>query len=96
MSAHRETANFAGPDDPPPQQEPTYDVPVYPEHDPPPDPETTARTHGRGEDDPPVKGDDPGEGQDDVDEDDLDPRIPHSPPDAGKNKVVFDENKVAG
>jgi hypothetical protein len=31
-----------------------------------------------------------------VDEDDLDPQAPHSPPDAGKGRVVFDENRVPG
>lgn len=29
------------PNDPPPQQEPTHDVPVYPEHDPPPGSESS-------------------------------------------------------
>jgi hypothetical protein len=58
---------------PPPQEEPTHDVPVYPEQDPPPGRETTG-------------------GGSDVDEDDLDPQAPHSPPDA---EVIFDENEVA-
>jgi hypothetical protein len=31
-----------------------------------------------------------------VDEDDLDPRVPHSPPDARRGRILFDENKVAG
>jgi hypothetical protein len=48
---------------PPPQEEPTHDVPVYPERDPTPGREAV----GRGSD---------------VDEDDLDPQSPHSPPDA--------------
>jgi hypothetical protein len=66
-----------------------------------------------GENDQPVQA---GEGQDDVDVDDprgdpLDPKVPHSPPDAGQRdvarrdaahrddgrlKVIFDENKMAG
>jgi hypothetical protein len=49
-------------DPPPPQEEPTRDVPVYPEQDP---------TPGREMDG----------GGSDVDEDDLDPQSPHSPPD---------------
>ena len=99
-----ETANpAAGPNDPP-APEPTHDVPVYPEHDPPPDQENAVSARGE-EDDQPVQGTEPGEGQD-VDEDDLDPKVPHSPPDAGKRnaaqrndaqqKVIFDENKMAG
>jgi len=74
------------PYDPTPQEDPTHDVPVYPEGDPPPSPEKAIKAHGGT---PP-----PGEGQDDVDEDDLDPQAPHSPPDANKGRVVFDENKV--
>ena len=79
------------PYDPPPQQEPIHDVPVYPEGDPPPKTESTIRVSaGPGEHDA------PDEGEDDVDDDDLDPQVPHSPPDVGKGRVVFDENRVAG
>jgi hypothetical protein len=71
------------PYDPPPQDEP-HDVPVYPEGDPPPAPEKAA-------------GPEPKEGEEeDVDEDDLDPQVPHSPPDGKKRKIVFDENEVTG
>ncbi len=93
-----EPAMHAGPEDPSqpqPPQDPTHDVPVYPEHDPPPDRPVAAPASGS-ETDQPVQGDEPGDGHDDVDEDDLDPRVPHSPPDAGKDRVLFDENKVAG
>jgi hypothetical protein len=31
----------------------------------------------------------PDEGEDDVDEDDLDPQTPHSPPDIRKGGVIF-------
>jgi hypothetical protein len=90
-----------GPIDPSPQQEPTHDVPVYPEQDPPPGTEPAIRTAGPGErerhnkerEGPDVPGD---ESQEDVDEDDLDPQVPHSPPDGKQAKIVFDENKVAG
>ena len=79
------------PYDPPPQQEPIHDVPVYPEGDPPPKKESTIGVSaGPGEHDVPDEGDD------DVDEDDLDPQAPHSPPDVGKGRVIFDENEVAG
>jgi hypothetical protein len=62
------------PDDPPPpQEEPTHDVPVYPEQDPTPGREI-------------------GGGGSDVDEDDLDPQSPHSPPDGS---VIFNEDEVA-
>jgi hypothetical protein len=74
------------PNDPPPQEDPTHDVPVYPEGDPPPSPETGMQASNGA---PP-----PGEGEDDVDEDDLDPQSPHSPPDVKQDPVVFDENKV--
>lgn len=87
-------ANHAEPDDPP-QQEPTWDVPVYPEHDPPPDREVDVGAFG-GETDQPVQGEEPGWDPEDVDEDDLDPRVPHSPPDASGGRILFDENKVAG
>ncbi|HWW79370.1 MAG TPA: hypothetical protein VNY82_07220 [Steroidobacteraceae bacterium] len=104
------------PNDPPPQEEPIQDVPVYPEQDPPPGTETTIRVSaGPGEHDVPDEGDD------DVDEGathashghprgggapdceranacvtDLDPQAPHSPPDVGRGRVIFDENDVAG
>jgi hypothetical protein len=103
--ARLEPATLAGePNDPPPQQEPTHDVPVYPEHDPPPGQESAVRAAAQGggkkapgrEDDQPVQGSEPGEGREDVDEDDLDPKVPHSPPDAGKQNVLFDENMMAG
>jgi hypothetical protein len=78
------------PYDPPPQEDPTHDVPVYPEQDPPPGTESAIRVSaGPGENSP-------DEGDDDVDEDDLDPQAPHSPPDVGKGRVIFDENEVAG
>jgi len=74
------------PNDPPPQEDPIHDVPVYPEQDPPPGSEMPIKAaDGRSEDD-----------HHDVDEDDLDPQTPHSPPDAGKPGVVFDENGVPG
>jgi hypothetical protein len=79
------------PNDPPPQDDPTHDVPVYPEQDPPPGTESVFWiVAGPGEHDVPDEGDD------DVDEDDLDPQAPHSPPDADKGRVIFDENEVAG
>lgn len=78
------------PYDPPPQEDPTHDVPVYPEQDPPPGTESAIRVSaGPGEHQP------PGEGDDDVDDDDLDPQAPHSPPDIRKEKVIFDEDEVA-
>lgn len=78
-----------GPDDPPPEEEPTQDVPVYPEGDPPPTPETAIRIAvGPGEHE------EPDEGEDDVDDDDLDPQAPHSPPDARKGRVIFVEGPV--
>ncbi len=91
-----EPANHAGPNDPPqPSQQEPHDVPVYPEQDPPPDRPVDPQISGS-ESDQPVQGDEPGDDQDDVDADDLDPRVPHSPPDAGKSNVMFDENQVAG
>jgi hypothetical protein len=89
------------PHDPPPQEDPTHDVPVYPEHDPQPGEQTPIRAAGKA----PGKGDEggppspgvPHKGKDeghDVDDDDLDPKSPHSPPDAGKGRVLFDENEV--
>jgi hypothetical protein len=78
-----------GPDDPPPLEDPTQDEPVYPEQDTPPGSETAMHAAaGPGEHEV------PGEGEDDVDEDDLDPQKPHSPPDAGEGRVAFDENEV--
>ena len=45
------------PNDPPPEQDPTHDVPVYPEGDPPPTPETPIRAAaGPGEHDLPDEG----------------------------------------
>jgi hypothetical protein len=80
------------PDDPPPQEEPPIqDVPVYPEGDPPPTPETAIRVAAG-----PGEHEEPDEGEDDVDEDDLDPQAPHSPPDVGRGRVIFDGNAVAG
>lgn len=79
------------PYDPPPQEDPIRDVPVYPEEDPPAGTESPIRASaGPGEHDLPDEGDD------DVDEDDLDPQAPHSPPDVSKGRVVFDENRVPG
>jgi hypothetical protein len=73
------------PYDPPPQEDPTHDVPVYPEEDPPPGTESAVGVSaGPGEHDVPDEGDD-----DDVDEDDLDPQAPHSPPDVGRGRVIF-------
>jgi len=87
------------PDPPPPQEEPTHDVPVYPEQDPTPPRESAVYAAGkerhagpRGEDEGEPHGD-PVEPED-VDEDDLDPRKPHHPPDAGKGNILFDENEV--
>ncbi len=56
------------PNDPPPQQEPTHDVPVYPEQDPPPSRETAIEAGEKDE---------------------------GGPREAGKGKILFDENKVA-
>jgi hypothetical protein len=79
------------PDDPPPQEDPIQDVPVYPEGDPPTTPETAIRVAvGPGEHE------EPDEGEDDVDEDDLDPQAPHSPPDIQRGRVIFAGNAVAG
>jgi hypothetical protein len=71
------------PDDPPVQDEP-YDVPVYPEQDTPPGTESAIKVAaGPGEHDL------PDEGEDDVDDDDLDPQVPHSPPDVDGGRVGF-------
>jgi hypothetical protein len=80
-----------GPNDPPPQQEPSHDVPVYPEKDPPPSRESAVRATGRDDEGEPSS--DPVVPED-VDEDDLDPRKPHHPPDVDKEKILFDENYV--
>lgn len=85
-----QSARNEGPGDPPPpepEEDPTHDVPAFPEQDSPPGTETAA---GPGEHE------NPDEGDDDVDEDDLDPQVPHSPPDGKKGRIVFDENGVAG
>jgi hypothetical protein len=79
-----------GPDDPPPQEEPTQDVPVYPEQDTPPGTESAIRVAAG-----PGGNDEPKEGEDDVDEDDLDPQAPHSPPDVGRRRVIFDGSGLA-
>jgi hypothetical protein len=116
------------PNDPPPQEDPTHDVPVFPEHDPPPGHESppikasgqprpgvfqagplvprtgfgprasplVLKAREGDEGGPPNPGT-PSKGKDeghDVDEDDLDPKTPHSPPDVGKGGVLFDENEV--
>jgi hypothetical protein len=86
------------PNEPPPQEDPTHDVPVYPEHDPPPateqpikagDPSERKRLQE-------APGEVPQEEEEDVDEDDLDPQVPHSPPDSKKSKIVFDESEPVG
>ena len=102
---------YEDPNNPPPspEEEPAHDVPAFPEEDTPPGTETairiggdvrrvagfrfagTLRAGGPGE-----QHDSPDEGEDDVDEDDLDPQVPHSPPDGKKGRIVFDENYVAG
>ena len=88
----------------PPQEDPTHDVPVYPEQDPPPGNESAIEVAwdrmpgvAHSETLSAAQGGAPGEGaEDDVDEDDLDPQAPHSPPDVKKSNVVFDENAVTG
>ena len=92
--------------DPPPQENPTHDVPVYPEQDPPAETQQPIKAGARGPAGGPSErerhregqseGSKNGEGEEDVDEDDLDPQVPHSPPDAKKGRIVFDENKVTG
>lgn len=86
------------PKDPPPQEDPTHDVPVYPEHDPPPQGPQPIKAGGRTERErhQEGQGEHQQEQEEDVDEDDLDPQVPHSPPDAKKGRIVFDENRVAG
>jgi hypothetical protein len=88
---HSKPAAQTDPNDPPPQEDPTHDVPVFPEEDPPLPGETAIQAAHPGEGGGEPAG---GEEQHDVDEDDLDPQQPHSPPDAGK-RVIFDENEVA-
>ncbi len=86
---------------PPPEQDPTHDVPAFPEQDEPPPRETAMESSGAiGFESPgraagPGEHEIPGEEDDDVDDDDLDPQVPHSPPD-GKKRIIFDENEVAG
>ena len=90
------------PKDPPPQEDPTHDVPVYPEHDPPAEtqqPITAAgAAGGPSERERHQEGQREGskEGEEDVDEDDLDPQVPHSPPDAKKSRIVFDRDFSGG
>jgi len=98
-------SHYESPTTPPPEEEPTHDVPTFPEQDPPPGSETairlaaTVHDAGPGEHDSPDEGathashGQPHEGvprnmsgqcprnDDDVDDDDLDPQVPHSPPD---------------
>jgi hypothetical protein len=83
---------YAGPNDPPPpEEEPTHDVPNFPAEDTPPGTESAILWFAG-----PGEHDSPDEGDDDVDDDDLDPQVPHSPPDGNKGRIVFDENGVAG
>jgi hypothetical protein len=86
---------YESPTTPPPEEEPTHDVPTFPEQDPPPGSETAIRRAGTLQDAGPGEHDSPDEGDDDVDDDDLDPQVPHSPPDGKKGRIVFDENEVA-
>lgn len=115
--------NYEGPNNPQPspEEEPTHDVPTFPEEDTPPGKETAIRIGGdvrriagfrfagpvpaanraagrvvAAGSTGPGEHDSPDEGEDDVDEDDLDPQVPHSPPDGKKGRIVFDENYVAG
>ena len=90
------------PNRPDPQEDPTHDVPVYPEHDPPPEQQAPIKAAGKlpreGDEGGPPNPGTPSKGKDeghDVDEDDLDPKQPHSPPDVGK-RVIFDETRVMG
>ena len=83
-----------GPNDPPPQEDPTHDVPVYPEQDPPQGTETDIRV-AAGPGGPGVGHEEPKEVGEDIDEDDMDPQATHSPADVGKAGVIFDENEVA-
>ena len=88
------------PDNPPtqPEKDPTHDVPVFPEHDPLPPEQTALGFDGAirfGWAAGPGQHEIPDENEDDVDDDDLDPQVPHSPPD-GKQRIIFDENAVAG
>jgi hypothetical protein len=93
--AQQMSANQAGPKNPPPQEDPTHDVPVYPEEDPPPPNESSFAARAEGPEDEGEPRGDPVEPED-VDEDDLDPRKPHHPPDVGKGRIFFDENEVPG
>lgn len=96
-------AQSQAPNNPPPEpvEEPTHDVPTFPEHDPPPPTQTALGFDGAtatvspGRATGPGEHEIPNESEDDVDDDDLDPQVPHSPPD-GKKRIIFDENGVAG
>jgi hypothetical protein len=84
---HSKSKAQTDPNDPPPQEDPTHDVPVYPEKDPPLPGENAIKAANPGHGGEPA----PGEGEHDVEEDDLDPKKDHSPPDAGKKGgVIFD------
>jgi hypothetical protein len=74
-------SQYESPTTPPPEQEPPHDVPTFPEEDPPPGSETALRVVGTIQSAGPGEHDSPDEGDDDVDDDDLDPQVPHSPPD---------------
>jgi hypothetical protein len=87
--------NPEGPDHPPPpepEKDPTHDVPAFPAQDSPPGTETAIGFESPGWTNGPGEPETPDEGEDDVDEDDLDPQVPHSPPDGKKGRIVFDEN----
>jgi hypothetical protein len=88
---------------PEPEEDPTHDVPAFPDQDSPPGTVTargpggaTHASHGppregmprnmRGQ--WPRKCETPDEGEDDVDDDDLDPQVPHSPPDGRKSREL--------
>jgi len=99
--------NYESPNAPQPPQpeEPAHDVPTFPPEDSPPGTETALRLErfdsavgfeSPGRPGGPGERESPGEGQDDVDDDDLDPQVPHSPPDGKKGRIVFDENGAAG
>ncbi|HVW68921.1 MAG TPA: hypothetical protein VHB68_08085 [Steroidobacteraceae bacterium] len=77
---HSGQAAQTEPTKPVPQEEPAHDVPAYPEQDPPPGEEKAQMAM------PPEQGD--------LD-DDLDPWTPHSPPDTGKERVIFEESAIA-
>jgi hypothetical protein len=86
---HSKPATQIGPEDPPPEQEPMHDVPVYPDQDPTPGSETEIKAadgprerEREREHEGKSHSDVPSDRDYDVDEDDLDPQAPHSPPDA--------------